>query len=76
MNITHEAWDKYNKSKEIIVEIKNKDIKMPFGTTFGDVGKGKPLIMKDDYGRIQIALNQDSFNKKYKVKIGDDMVIK
>ena len=37
--------------------------------------KGEPLIIKDDYGRIEVALNQDSFAKNHEVKIGDDFVI-
>ena len=76
LNITHKAWGKYNKNKKINLKIKNKDLKIPFVTTFGDVGRGEPLIIKDDYGRIEIALNQDSFNKKYNVKIGDNIIIK
>ena len=78
LNITHAAWDSFNikLNNEIDFKIKNKNIKMPFVITFGDVEKGKPLIIKDDYGRIEVALNQDSFTKKYKVKIGDDILIK
>ena len=76
LNITHDAWDKCNKNKKINLKINNKNMKIPFATTFGDVGIGKPLIIKDDYGRIEIALNRDSFAKKHKVKIGDDVVIK
>ena len=71
-------WDKFNVQvgNYINTILKNKNIKIPFTITFGDVEKGKPLIIKDDYGRMEIALNQDSFNKKYKVKISDDIIIK
>lgn len=77
LNITHEAWDKFNlKLKEKINLIfNNNSINVPYVTTFGDVEKGKPLIMKDDYGRVEVALNQDSFSKKYPVKIGDKILI-
>lgn len=77
LNITHAAWDIFNikLSDEVNFRIKNKNIKMPFSTTFGDVEKGKPLIIKDDYGRVEVALNMDSFAKEYKVKIGDDITI-
>ena len=77
LNIMHDAWDKYNvkMSNEISLNINNKKIKMPFVATFGDVEKGKALILKDDYGRVEVALNQDSFAKRYKVKIGDKVTI-
>ena len=77
LNIKHEEWDKFNvKQKDLInLNFNNKNIQVAFVTTFGDVGIGKSLIMKDDYGRIEIALNQDSFVNKYKVKIGNDIVV-
>ncbi len=77
LNITHDAWDKYNvkMSNEISLNMNNKKIKMPFVTTFGDMEKGKALILKDDYGRVEVALNQGAFAKKYGVKIGDKVTI-
>jgi len=77
LNITHAVWDKFNvKNNNVELNFNNKNIQLPFVTTFGDVGKGKGLIMKDDYGRIEIALNQDSFAGKYDAKIGDEVVIR
>lgn len=79
LNIMHSAWDNFNigLGNNINITLKNKkNIKMPFMITFGDVPKGRPLIIKDDYGRVEVALNQDSFVKKYKIKIRDDVVIR
>jgi S-adenosylmethionine hydrolase len=78
LNITYKAWDKLNVKINEIIEMKvnDKSVKIPFATTFGDAEKGKPLIFKDDYGRIEVALNMDNFCKKYRVKIGDGCVIK
>ncbi|MBI2660508.1 SAM-dependent chlorinase/fluorinase [Candidatus Woesearchaeota archaeon] len=78
LNVMHEVWDNFNVKFGNLVEIslKKKKIKMPFFETFGQVDKGKPLIFKDDYGRVEIALNQGSFIKKYPIKIGDDAVIR
>ena len=77
LNITHDAWDEFGvkSGNSVTVYFKNDSLNTPFVTTFGDVEEGEDLIMKDDYGRIEVALNQDSFAKKYKVKIGDDFVI-
>lgn len=79
LNIMHSEWDKFDikLGKNAIINLKNKkNIKIPFALTFGDVGKGNPLIIKDDYGRIEIALNQESFQKKHDVEIGDELAIK
>ena len=78
LNIMQDEWDNLNLKKFnfLNLKFKNKSMKMPFAETFGDVKKGNPLILKDDYGRIEVALNQDSFAKKYKVRIGDNVIVK
>ena len=79
LNITHEAWDKFDilgGNELASLYFNKKSLDMPFAVTFGDVSKGKPLIIKDDYGRIEVAINQDSFAKKYKVRIGDVIIIR
>ncbi len=48
---------------------------VPFIRTFGEVPKGEELIMKDDYKRIEVAINQGSFAKEYEVKAGDEIII-
>jgi len=77
LNITHAAWDEFGVKlrDSVTLYFKNDTLDTPFVTTFGDVEKGEDLIMKDDYGRIEVALNQDSFAEKYDVKIGDDFVV-
>ena len=77
LNIRHSAWDSCKlkiRDKVKLIFHKNS-IDAPFVKTFGDVQAGKPLILKDDYGRIQVSLNQDSFAGKYGVRIGDDIKI-
>ena len=78
LNIMHSIWDRFNikLGSFVNISLNKKILKIPFHTAFGEVGKGKPLILKDDYGRIEIAINQGSFIKKYPVKIGDDVFIK
>ncbi|QQG41113.1 MAG: SAM-dependent chlorinase/fluorinase [Candidatus Levyibacteriota bacterium] len=44
--------------------------------TFGQVKPQEPLILKDDYGRVEIAINLGEFAKKYKVNVDDRVVIK
>ncbi|MBI2541870.1 SAM-dependent chlorinase/fluorinase [Candidatus Woesearchaeota archaeon] len=78
LNIMHSEWDKLNlkTGDTAIIMLNKKAVKIPFFTTFGEADKGKPLVFKDDYGRIEVALNQGSFQKKYNVKIGEDITIK
>lgn len=77
LNITHAAWDEFGVKlgESVTLYFKNDSLDTPFATTFGDVEKGEDLIIKDDYGRIEIALNQDSFAKTYGIKIGENFVI-
>ena len=78
LNIRHSVWDRF-KIKiggSVGIKFNKKTIKIPFFTTFGEVEKNKPLIFKDDYGRIEIALNHGSFTRKYNCKIGDGVLIK
>ena len=78
INITHSELDKLKLKKGDAVGIKfnGKNLKVSYATTFGDVNKNSPVLIKDDYGRVEIALNQNSFSKKYNVKIGGDILIK
>ena len=77
LNITHAVWDKFEVKVNDLFNLffDDEELEAPFVITFGDVGKGEPLVIKDDYGRIEVALNQDSFEKNHKVEIGDDFVI-
>ena len=78
LNIMQSEWDKLKLriGNNVKLNFNKNSINVPYCTTFGDVPKGKPLIIKDDYGRIEVALNQGSFVKKYPVKIGDGFVVR
>lgn len=73
LNILHSTWDRLNLSHQQIVtgSFKGKTIKMPFVKTFGQVPPHNPLVLKDDYGRVEIAINLGDFAKKYNIKVGD-----
>lgn len=77
LNITHDEWDKLSLApKEFVMSyFKDEVLELPFAETFGEVEKGEALVIKDDYGRIEVSLNQDSFAKTYGVSIGDDFII-
>ncbi len=44
--------------------------------TFGEVPGGKPVLIPDDYGRMEIALNRGDFSGKHGIKERDKIVIK
>lgn len=77
LNVSQIEFDKLNiKLKDKIkIIFKNKNIILPYTYTFGDVIKDDGLIMKDDYGRIEIAINMGNFAKKHKVKLMDKIII-
>lgn len=78
LNIMQSVWDKFKvkTGNKVNLKFNKNSVELPYATTFGDVKKDNPLIMKDDYGRIEVALSQGSFAKRYNAKIGDGIVIK
>ncbi|MBI2575919.1 SAM-dependent chlorinase/fluorinase [Candidatus Woesearchaeota archaeon] len=71
-NIRHEVWDQMGlqKHQQVLMGSDGGSIKFPFVETFGEVPKGKPLIMKDDYLRIEAAINMGNFSTNYGVGQG------
>ncbi|MBI2079279.1 SAM-dependent chlorinase/fluorinase [Candidatus Micrarchaeota archaeon] len=78
LNILQQEWDKLKVKlgDRVEINIGKKKIEVPFSRTFGDVKKGELVLLKDDYMRITIALNMDSFAEKYLVKNGDKIEIR
>lgn len=78
LNILHSTWDKLKCSHNQTVQatFKEEILSLPFVETFGQVEINKPLILKDDYGRVEIAINLGDFAKKYNVQVGDAFLIK
>jgi len=54
----------------------SSDFAVQYGKTFGDVAKGEPVVIKDDYVRIAVAINMGSYNSKHNLKPGDQVTIK
>lgn len=78
LNIRQDTWDTLGLKLGAIVTLVSKrlpPIQLPYGRTFSDVAKQACLILKDDQGRIEIAMNLGSFAERYGFKIGDDIVL-
>ncbi len=78
LNILHATWDKLGllQKQTVQVQFKGQSLNLPFIETFGQVEKDQPLILKDDYGRVEIAINLGSFAQKYNIEVGDTFQIK
>lgn len=77
LNVLHEQWDGCNflLGSELRVELPTTALTLKVARTFGDVSPGDALIMRDDYGRVEMARNLASFVEAYPVKIGDPVRI-
>lgn len=78
LNIRHEVWDKLNLSEcaEIRAVIANgAPLPLKVCRTFGDADIGQNLILKDDYGRVEIAQNRGAFVKHHPIAIGEKVTL-
>ncbi|WP_017652370.1 SAM hydrolase/SAM-dependent halogenase family protein [Fortiea contorta] len=78
LNIKYELWKKLELDNKDSIQIRHSNtgsLCLPIGRTFSDVAKGEPLILKDDCGRIEMAINMGSFAETFNIKIGDSVVL-
>ena len=78
LNITNAAWENFGAAlgAKLELEVNNQKITLTHVTTFGEVPPGTPLVLKDDYARVEVAINLGNFSKTFSVKIGDRCEIK
>ncbi|MFA5069728.1 MAG: SAM-dependent chlorinase/fluorinase [Patescibacteria group bacterium] len=78
LNITHQLWGEWKLNFQDVVQLEFGECKLRLlvVNVFGDVMVGEPLIMKDDYGRIQVSINQGSFADEYPIEIGQKVLVK
>jgi S-adenosylmethionine hydrolase len=79
LNIMADAWDCLNIALDDIVKVQIfvKSVKFDarYVRTFGDAMIGATVILKDDYGRIEIAINQGSLAEGNNIEVGDAVQI-
>ncbi len=78
LNILHEEWDRLGLKPGDMVEMDmaGRKLVVAFANTFGEVGEGEALIMKDDYSRIEAAVNMGSFIEKHNLNVGDMVTVR
>ena len=57
----------YTVGDKVFVQIGKKGAALPFAKTFMDVAVGESLLYIDSRGRVGIAINQDSYSKKFNI---------
>ncbi len=53
-----------------------RHLEIAYGRTFGDVAIGEPVLLNDDFGRVEIAVNQGNFASTFKVKRGEKLLLR
>lgn len=72
LNVRAEEMHKLSTlNSNVELRFKNKSLFLPYRRTFGEVPKGELVILDDDFGRIEIAVNQRSFGERYEVGQGE-----
>ena len=77
VNVLADDFEKsgIRKGGGISVKTRGSSIGAKFMSTFGDVSKGEVVAFPDDYGRVEIAINQGNFSDKFGVRLLDDINI-
>jgi len=78
LNIFHEQWDELplELGQKVRVKIgKNPETVVTYTRTFGEVPAGQNVIMRDDYGRVEIAKNLGAFTGEFPAQIGEDVSV-
>lgn len=79
LNILWDAFDIFRqnlKSNVINVKIGSQDIRFKLVDTFGEVDIGHKVILKDDFGRVQLAVNRGNLNKELGLNIGSKVILR
>jgi len=81
-NISSELFDSLHVKKGDMLQVvvkKEKSIiyqgKMPYCSSFGNVGKGMPLLYLNSLMQVSVALNQEDFAAKYHIDCGAEWSI-
>lgn len=62
--------------ESITVHAGEQQLAVPYRRTFGDVAVGKEVILDDDFGRVELAINQGNFAETYNIERGESLLLK
>ncbi len=76
LNIRQDVMHKlFNHEDKITASLGGKHVTLPYKRTYGEVKVGELIIVDDDFGRVEIAVNQGHFTDKFNVKVGDKIIL-
>jgi S-adenosylmethionine hydrolase len=78
LNVLHEDWDATGLHVGSSVRLKlppGRVITVTVAHTFGSVAEGEPVILKDECGRVEVAVNRGSFAEAFGIGIGDQVEV-
>ncbi len=70
LNITHKAWDEFGASGTVELELESRKTTAAVARTYGEVPVGEIVILKDEFNRVELAINQGNFAEKFAVTPG------
>jgi S-adenosyl-L-methionine hydrolase (adenosine-forming) len=78
LNILHQVWDSFGADlgDTVQAEFASAGVAtLRVCRTFGDVDPGELLILRDDYGRVEIARNQAALTELFPIEIGSSVTL-
>ena len=76
LNVMQKVIHSLFKPGDIIrASLNGKKFNLPYKRTYGDVAIGEVLLVDDDFGRVEVAVNQGFFVDKFDAKVGDRIIL-
>lgn len=78
LNITHATYEERDLHSGSLVNVvlpNGQVVSLTVASTFGDVRPKEHVILRDDYGRIEIATNLGSFATDFGLSIGETLIL-
>jgi S-adenosylmethionine hydrolase len=66
----------YSPGDRVHISLAGRTVDAPLARTFGDVPRGAPLVFIDSRGHVGLAVNRDSFARRYKVTVPCSIAIR
>lgn len=78
LNVSEKLFRTYftGQEKNLVLELPRGVVEVPLRGTFGDVGKGEPLVLVNSCGFLELAVNQGSAADTFGLAVGDTVVIR
>ena len=76
LNIMQTVMHELFKPGDVIkASLNGKQFDLPYKRTYGEVKVGEVLLVDDDFGRVELAVNQGFFIDKFNAKVGDTIML-